>query len=54
VKRLHQRIVAHFEESMGEQEFLVPYDQQRLVATLHERTRVLDSFTPARPSVGGS
>jgi GTP-binding protein HflX len=42
VKALHQRIVAHFEGRMGEQEFLIPYSQQRFVAMLHERTRVLE------------
>jgi GTP-binding protein HflX len=41
VSRLHQRIVAHFEEAMGEEEFLIPYSEQRFVAKLHERCRVL-------------
>ncbi|MFT3926750.1 MAG: GTPase HflX [Myxococcales bacterium] len=42
VRRLHERIVAHFEQSMGEQEFLIPYSEQRFVAMLHERCRVLE------------
>jgi GTP-binding protein HflX len=42
VQRLHARIVDFFERSMQEEEFSIPYSQQRHVAVLHERTRVLD------------
>ena len=42
VERLHARIVAFFEEDMHEEELLIPYDQQRFVAQLHERCRVLE------------
>jgi GTP-binding protein HflX len=42
VAALHARIVAHFESGMEEAEFLIPYAEQRHVATLHERTRVLE------------
>jgi GTP-binding protein HflX len=41
VQRLHQHIVAYFEQGMEETEYLVPYSEPRLVALLHERTRVL-------------
>ena len=41
VARLHGRIVAFFERSMEEEEFVIPYDQQAKVALLHERCRVL-------------
>ena len=42
VRALHQRIVEFFERDMIEQDFLVPYNQQAQVATLHERCRVLE------------
>jgi GTPase len=42
VQQLHARIVDFFEQSMQESEFTIPYSQQRQVAVLHERTRVLD------------
>jgi GTP-binding protein HflX len=42
VARLHARIVAYFEERMQEAEFVIPYDQQRHVQLLHERSRVLE------------
>jgi len=42
VRRLHERIVAHFEQSMSEQEFLIPYSEQRFVAMLHARCRVIE------------
>jgi GTP-binding protein HflX len=42
VAALHARIVAFFEQGMEEDEFLIPYAEQRHVATLHERTRVID------------
>jgi GTPase len=42
VQRLHARIVDFFERSMQEEQFVIPYSQQRQVAVLHERTRVLD------------
>jgi GTP-binding protein HflX len=42
VATLHARIVSRFEEDMEEDEFLIPYAEQRHVATLHERTRVVD------------
>jgi GTPase len=41
VSRLHARITQFFEEGMEEEEFLIPYDAQRHVAMLHERSRVL-------------
>jgi GTP-binding protein HflX len=41
VQALHQRVVSFFEESMIEEELLVPYSEQRVVALLHERCRVL-------------
>jgi GTPase len=41
VESLHNRIVEFFEAQMDEAEFLVPYAQQRHVAMLHERCRVL-------------
>jgi GTP-binding protein HflX len=41
VTRLHARIVAFFESSMEEAEFVIPYDQQAKVSLLHERCRVL-------------
>jgi GTP-binding protein HflX len=43
VAALYARIVSHFEASMREQEFLVPYSAARKVALLHERTRVLST-----------
>lgn len=42
VARLHQRIVGFFEQDMHEEELLIPYDKQRIVAMLHERCRVLE------------
>ncbi|HEX7478145.1 MAG TPA: GTPase HflX [Polyangiales bacterium] len=42
VKTLHARIVAFFESAMEEAELVVPYNHQRHVATLHERTHVLE------------
>jgi GTPase len=42
VERLYARIVDFFEKDMQEQEFLIPYDQQRNVAVLHEQCRVLE------------
>lgn len=42
VANLHRRIVAHFEERMLEAEFVIPYDRQRHVQLLHERSRVLE------------
>jgi GTP-binding protein HflX len=42
VQLLHDRIVAFFDQDMHEAEFLVPYDRQRHVALLHEKSRVLE------------
>jgi GTP-binding protein HflX len=42
VSALHRHIVEHFEREMQETEFLIPYDAQRLVSSLHERCRVLE------------
>jgi GTP-binding protein HflX len=42
VALLHARIVAFFEDRMQEAEFVVPYDQQRHVQVLHERSRVIE------------
>lgn len=42
VAKLHARIVAFFEERMEEAEFVIPYDQQRHVQVLHERSRVIE------------
>jgi len=42
VERLHARIVARFERDMRDEEFVVPYAAPKLVAALHERTRVLE------------
>jgi GTPase len=42
VNRLHARIVAFFEAQMEEAEFIIPFEQQRMVSLLHERGRVLD------------
>jgi hypothetical protein len=39
----HQRNVAYFESQMEEAEFAIAYNQQRHVALLHERCRVLDT-----------
>jgi GTP-binding protein HflX len=41
VQRLYARIVAFFEAAMQEEEFAIPYSEQRHVAVLHERCRVL-------------
>lgn len=42
VLRLHAQLVEFFEREMEEAEFVVPYTEQRKVALLRERTRVLD------------
>ena len=42
VRELHARIVRHFEDTMEETELFVPYSEQRKVALLHERARVLE------------
>jgi len=42
VTRLHDLIRSFFEGSMEEEEFIIPYDQQRKVALLHQRCRVLE------------
>jgi GTP-binding protein HflX len=42
VTELHRRIVEWFEGDMQEAEFVIPYDRQRHVTTLHERSRVLE------------
>jgi GTP-binding protein HflX len=42
IAMLHARIVAFFEAQMQEAEFVIPYDQQRRVQVLHERSRVLE------------
>jgi GTP-binding protein HflX len=42
VRALNARIVAFFEDSMEEAEFLVPYSAQKHVATLHAQARVLE------------
>jgi len=42
VRALHARIVRHFEDAMEEAEIFVPYNEQRKVALLHERARVLE------------
>jgi len=42
VRALHAKIVQCFEEAMQEAEFFVPYSDQRNVALLHARTRVLE------------
>jgi GTP-binding protein HflX len=42
IRALHGRIVRHFEDAMEEAEIFVPYNEQRKVALLHERARVLD------------
>jgi GTP-binding protein HflX len=41
VARLRQTIIDFFEASMQDEEFIVPYDRQRVVAELHEEARVL-------------
>ncbi|MEM7245164.1 MAG: GTPase HflX [Acidobacteriota bacterium] len=41
VTMLHERIVAHFEEDMVEEELLVPHADGRMVNTIHESCRVL-------------
>jgi len=51
VARLHQRIVGFFEQDMLEEELLVPYSQQRVVAMLHERCRVLEERYEAEGTV---
>jgi GTP-binding protein HflX len=42
IDRLHAHIVQTFEDAMEDAELFVPFSQQRHVALLHERTRVLD------------
>ncbi|HEX6241201.1 MAG TPA: GTPase HflX, partial [Polyangiales bacterium] len=42
VARLHALLVNHFERDMREETLLIPYNQQRGVALLHERSRVLE------------
>ena len=42
VARLHGRLVAFFERDMQERSVLIPYGQERGVALLHERCRVLE------------
>jgi GTPase len=42
VAAMHERLVAFFERDMEEASFVVPYAEQRKVALLHERTRVLE------------
>ncbi len=51
VQRLHQRVVAFFEQDMQEEELLIPYDKQRFVAMLHERCRVLEERYEAEGSL---
>jgi len=41
VARLRQVIVSFFEESMTDEELVVPYDRQRLVGEIYEEARVL-------------
>ncbi|MDB4991614.1 MAG: GTP-binding protein related to HflX [Myxococcaceae bacterium] len=41
---LHAAIVEFFERDMEEAQFLVPYEEQRKVALLHERSRVLEEI----------
>jgi GTP-binding protein HflX len=42
VARMHAQLVAFFERDMEDAEFVVPYTEQRKVALLRERTRVLE------------
>ena len=42
VAELREHVVAFFEDSYEEAEFLVPYDRQRLVSLMHENARVLE------------
>jgi GTP-binding protein HflX len=42
VASMHARLVAIFERDMEDAEFVIPYSEQRKVALLHARTRVLD------------
>ena len=45
VERLHQLIVADFEQVLEDLEFLVPYDQSALIGEVHKRARVVsESF----------
>jgi GTP-binding protein HflX len=41
VARLRALIIDYFEQSMQDEEFVIPYAKQRLVAELHEEARVL-------------
>jgi GTPase len=42
IAHLHSELVAFFERDMEQAQFVVPYDEQRKVALLHERCRVLE------------
>jgi GTP-binding protein HflX len=42
ITALHARIALFFEQGMEDAEFVVPYSEQRKVALLHERCRVLE------------
>ncbi|HEV8247144.1 MAG TPA: GTPase HflX [Polyangiaceae bacterium] len=42
VQQLREKIVAFFEAGYDEAEFLVPYDRQRMISTMHESARVLE------------
>ena len=42
ISRLYGLIQDFFEDSMEEEELVIPYDQPAKVALLHERCRVLD------------
>jgi GTP-binding protein HflX len=44
VAKLRERIVAFFERDMAEEELLVPYAQQRVVAEAHASTHVLSEM----------
>jgi GTP-binding protein HflX len=41
VERVRQTIVDFFEQSMRDEEFLIPYDKQRMVGEAHDEARVL-------------
>jgi GTP-binding protein HflX len=51
VAQLHALLVAHFERDMREETLLIPYSQQRGVALLHERCRVLEERYEAEGAV---
>ncbi len=42
VARLRSIIIERFESAYAEEEITVPYDQQRLIASMHEQGKVLD------------